>query len=113
MSIVKFELTEQHIKLAQHIELEELLKYIIKVKENNEYFDNDFVEIVGVILFGRPKNFDPLNENPFDWSDEELGEIGNVLLGLPTAIDVILNAKTFKPGIYKTKYHDRNWKHVD
>ena len=28
------------------------------------------------------------------------------------ALEVILNKQTFEPGLYKTRYHNREWKKV-
>ena len=33
-----------------------------------------------------------------------------LLKELPIALEVILNAQTFVPGLYKTRYHNREWK---
>ena len=109
MSVLKFTLTKEHIKLARHIDLEDISSLLLGVTPN---LDN-LIEVAGVILYGRPEKFDPLNEDPFNWTEEQLIETQKLLMEVPTAIDIILNTKSFKPGQYKTKYHDRNWKLID
>jgi len=112
MSVIKFELKEDHLKLLKHLEWQEITEgKVITTKSDGSPFGGfDHYEDMGVILYGMPDEFDPFEGNPFEWSDEQKEEMDKLLSELPTAIDVILNKQTFEPGNYKTRYHDKNWK---
>jgi hypothetical protein len=67
---------------------------------------------MGVILYGRPEDFDPFDGDPFDWTDEQKEEMDKLLSELPLALDIVLNTQSFELGLYKTKFHVREWKKV-
>lgn len=112
MSVIKFELKEDHIKLVKHLEWQELTsdKTIITKADGSPFGGFDHYEDMGVILYGQPEDFDPFDGDPFQWSDEQKEEMDKLLEELPTAIDIILNKQTFEPGNYKTKFHNKDWK---
>lgn len=114
MSIIKFELKEDHIKLLKHLEWNELTdtKSIVSKGENTPFGGFDHYEDMGIILYGRPPEFDPFEGNPFGWTDEQKEEMDTLLTELPLALEVILNTQSFTPGRYKTKFHDRHWKQL-
>jgi hypothetical protein len=115
MSILKFELKKEHIKLLKHLNWSELTdnNAITTITESSSPFGGfDYYEDMGIILYGKPDNFNPFEEDPFEWTDEQKQEMDKLLSELPTAIEVILNAETFQTGHYKTKFHIRNWNKI-
>lgn len=113
MSVLKFELKEEHLKLLKHLEWErDFNGETIITNGENPFGGFDHYEDMGIILYGRPEEFDPFDGNPFDWSDEQKEEMDKLLSELPMALDVVLNAQTFELGEYKTKFHIREWKRV-
>ncbi len=119
MSVIKFELTEQHVKLLKHLRWSlsadnhiiglghDGIEYVPPFGENNIY------EAIDLILNGLPSNFDPFNTEEYTvYSDEQKAEWDKLYSELPTALDVILFNGHFQTGNYKTKYHDRVWKTV-
>tara|TARA_R110002050_G_scaffold131289_2_gene253059 strand:+ start:1043 stop:1396 length:354 start_codon:yes stop_codon:yes gene_type:complete len=114
MSIIKFKLKKEHVLLVKHLEWEELTSNngIVSKGDGSPLGGLDHYEDMGVILYGMPKDFDPFDGNPFDWTEEQKSEM-DVLIGeLPLALEVILKTQTFEPGDYKCRFHIRNWKKV-
>ena len=114
MSVIKFELKEDHIKLLKNLEWEELTSgnHIITKGENTPFGGIERYEDMGTILYGQPEDFDPFDGDPFDWSEEQKIEMDILIKELPIALDVILYTQNFETGLYKTKYHDKNWKKI-
>lgn len=111
MSVIKFELKEDHLKLLKHVEWDrDFNGEVIVTSGENPFGGFDHYEDMGVILYGKPDDFDPFDGNPFLWTDEQKEEMDKLLSELPTAIDVILNTYSFELGTYKTKFHNRQWK---
>ena len=113
MSVLKFELKEEHLKLLKHLEWErEFNGEVIITSGENPFGGFDHYEDMGVILYGRPEDFDPFDGDPFDWTDEQKEEMDKLLSELPLALDIVLNTQSFELGLYKTKFHVREWKKV-
>jgi hypothetical protein len=115
MSVLKFELKEDHLKLLKHVEWERDFNGETIITSNdgdNPFGGIDHYEDMGIILYGKPEEFDPFEGDPFIWSDEQKEEMDKLLSELPMAIEVILNTQSFSIGKYKTKFHDKNWKKI-
>jgi len=111
MSIIKFELKEEHIKLIKHLEWDrDFNGETITTIGNNPFGGFDHYEDMGVILYGKPEGFNPLEDEEYEWSDEKKEEMDKLLSELPLAIEVILYTKSFEVGKFKTRYHNRDWK---
>ena len=114
MSVIKFELKEEHLKLLKHLEWGELsLDSHINTKGDNSPFGGiDYHEDMGIILYGQPDDFDPFEGDPFQWTEEQKSEMDVLISELPRAIEVILYTQSFETGTYRTKYHDKHWKKI-
>lgn len=121
MSVIKFELTEDHIKLVRQLQINQK-----EVKENlfspeisgdNPFGDDIFMDMF-LILYGKPEG-EIENPNPWDensstpWNDEQLEYMIKLLNELSYALDVILYTGDFQVGTYKTKTYVREWKKID
>lgn len=114
MSILKFELKEEHLKLLKHLDWEsDYNGDNIRTTGENPFGGFDYYEDMGIILYGKPDEFDPFEGNPFAWSDEQKEEMDKLLSELPMALEVVLNTQSFTPGRYKTRFHDKNWKKIN
>jgi hypothetical protein len=118
MSVVKFELKEEHVKLLRNLRWSKNDKnLIVNVSEDEEsvpFGEDNIYEAIDLILNGRPENFDPFETHePIEYSDEQKAEWDKLYEELPLALDVILYNQNFDLGQYKTKYHDRNWKKMN
>ena len=105
MSVIKFELKEEHLKLLKHLEWSELSLH-------NEIHTNGENTPFGGILYGQPEEFDPFDGDPFEWSEEQKIEMDELISELPRAVEVVLYTQSFKIGTYRTKYHDKHWKKI-
>jgi hypothetical protein len=113
MSVIKFELKEEHIKLIKHIvfEKESLLSKQIKTPHDSTPWGGiDYYEDMGIILYGKPEDFDPLDGNPFGWSRQQKDEMESLFDEMGLAIEIVLNTQKFEPGYYKKRYHLPDWK---
>ena len=115
MALLKFELKEDHIKLLKHLRWSIASDQLVsRGADKEEYGDSpfggdDLIEDLNTILNGKPDNFDPLNDEGVDISEDEKVRMLELFYELPTALDVILYSASFEPGHYKTKWYDRNW----
>ena len=112
MSVIKFELKEDHLKLVKRLSWQELTegKQITTDGTNSPFGGVDYHEDMGIILYGQPEDFDPFEGDPFIWTDEQKEEMDKLLEELPLAIEVILSTGSFEPGNYKCRFHIREWK---
>ena len=115
MSVLKFELKEEHIKLLKHLrwskDKNNLIVGIDDEEESLPFGENNIYEAIDLILNGRPEDVNPFETEDYtEYSDEQKKEWDQLYTELPIALDVILHNQSFDLGSYKTKYHDRNWK---
>jgi hypothetical protein len=112
MSVIKFELKEEHIKLLKHLSWSELTddKQITTNGDNTPFGGMNHYEDMGIILYGQPEDFNPFDGDPFTWTDEQKVEMDKLLLELPLAIEIILYTQSFETGFYKARFHTREWK---
>jgi len=110
MSVLKFELKESHLNLMKHLSWAEITDGVITTEGETPFGGFDHYDDMSVILYGKPEGFNPLVDEEHKWEESQLLEMDTLLHELPMAIEVVLNAQTFKTGLYKTKYHNRDWK---
>lgn len=119
MAILKFELTDKHVKLLKYLRWSiNKNNFIVGTEDETEdpapFGDNNLYDALNLILNGKPANFDPFNtDQPNEYSDEQKKEWDELYAELPTALDIILFNGNFELGTYKTKYHDRDWKKIN
>lgn len=121
MSLIKFKLTEDHIKLVRQLKInirnnDENIDYII-IDNKEPFGSKDIFDDIFLILYGKPSNGE-LNINPWDkgqkpWTDEQLNYMKKLLIELPYALDIILYTGKFEVGFYKTKSYHRDWKKIN
>lgn len=115
MALLKFELKEDHIKLLKHLRWSIAFDQLVsRGADKEEYGDSpfggdDLIEDLNTILNGKPDNFDPLNDEGFEVSEDEKVRMLEIFYELSTALDIILYTGSFELGHYKTKWYDRNW----
>lgn len=116
MSVVNFELKEEHVKLLKHLRWSLKDNLIVNLGHDGEEYvpvfgEDNIYEAIDIILNGVPEDFDPFNtDEPKKYSEEQKKEWDALYSELPTALDVILYNGHFELGVYKTKWHDRVWK---
>jgi hypothetical protein len=116
MSIIKLELKNEHLKLLKHIKWGEydVETNTLKTSEAESPFGGDnLYEDAGLILYGIPDNFSPLDDSMIEYTDEQKENIDKLMSELPLALEIILNNGTVDLGLYKTKWHDRVWKKLN
>lgn len=118
MSVIKFELKKEHILLLKNLRwgLHEN-KFIVStenIMEDPAPFGTDTVyEGIDLVLNGKPEIFDPMNSTELKiYSSEQITEWDKLISELPTALDIVLYNGHFELGVYKTKYHFRDWKKI-
>ena len=126
MSILKFKLVEEHLKLLKHLKWDDIKSGVIKTKGETPFDGLDYYEDMGIILYGMPKglNYDlgevnlkveeelhvEENTHPFEFSEVQKVEMDDLFNELPMALEIVLNTQSFIPGDYKCKFHIREWK---
>ena len=110
MSILKFELKKEHLELVKYLNWDNLKDGTISTEPSEPFGSNNSYDDMGIILYGKPEDFDPLDGNPFDWTRQQKDEMDKIFNELPIALEIILNTQQFEPGHYKKKYHLPDWK---
>lgn len=118
MSILKFELKEEHVKLLKHLRWSKDKNNIIVGLDGEEdsvpFGENNIYEAIDLILNGRPEDFNALEDDEIiNYSEDQKKNWDNLYRELPIALDIILYTGKFELGSYKTKFHDRNWKKMN
>ena len=114
-----FELKIEHIALITSLSTESnKLALIGCVDTDLSPFSGDsLIEDLGHILIGRELTDEEKNKLTEDGipfkSREDVEWLKQIYSELPTALDVVLNSKTFEPGTYRTRWYERNWKKID
>lgn len=109
MSVIKFELTEQHIAIVQNVDM--VLYFRWRNLIDKVLYEEDLYNEFGLILFGKPDGeFDPLSSVELDWSIDQKVQMDKIFEEFDTAHKIMLQTGTFSAGNYKTRHHDINWK---
>jgi hypothetical protein len=86
---------------------------LISLDESEEpilLMTDNVYEDIDVILNGKPKNFNPLEEEePFKCTPTQKAKWDKLLAELPTALEIVLSCQTFTAGKYKANFATRNW----
>ena len=124
MSVISFELKKEHILLLKHVNWSILPDSNLIVSANNRtevfpygvedvspFGGDDVYDDIYTILYGKPKDFNPLEDfEKSIYTEEEKSYFHQLLLDLPKALSVILYTGAFEVGQYKTKYRIKEWK---
>ena len=115
MSVLTFELSENHVKLLKQlrwsINKDNLIVNVSDDEDSVIFGENNLYDAIDLILNGKPENINALtHEDIIEYSDEQKAEWDKIYSELPMALDIILYNGHFELGSYKTKFHDRNWK---
>jgi hypothetical protein len=117
MSTLIFELKKEHVKLIRDLRWSLDKKNIISAVADDgdeiapPFGSSNIYEAIDLILNGKTIDVDPLtHDEETIYSDEQKAEWDKLYKELPTALDLILFNGHFELGVYKTKWHLRNWK---
>jgi hypothetical protein len=114
MSVLTFKLTEKHIIVLRKIGIninffEDKVSFLSQ--NNDETVEPDIYEELDLILYGKTEDSSEFDDDVIQrYGPLKVAEFETMLRELPTALDIILYTGKFEPGIYKTKYHVRDWK---
>lgn len=112
MAKIKFELTEDHIKLMNHLsfDIHDDGGLYVPTENGTPYGGFSLIEDCGLILYGKPEeSFDPISPYGPQYSEEQKEYIKKIYNELPYAIEIVLTLKTFKIGKYKRSWNQLNW----
>jgi hypothetical protein len=116
MSVLKFEIKNEHLLLLKHLRWSVNKDNVICAvnDEGDEiappFGEDSLYEAIDLILNGKPINFDPFNtEETFTYSDEQKAEWDKLYKELPLCLSIILQRQSFELGDFKSKWHDINW----
>lgn len=113
MSVTKFELKEEHVKLLTKIQWNLQHGTTLLVSEFNDVESQVLVNIyeeVDLILNGRLNTQDSLGIDFEDYTTEQKAEWDKLLSELPIALDIILYTGKTELGLYNTKFNVRAWR---
>jgi len=117
MSIIKFNLTKEHIALIKAIDWKTIAFPHLKQEVNtNTPFTNgeSITQDIGLILFGkRYDEITPEHKEDVKYSQEEITHMKKLYEELPLALSICLYCNDFEPGEYKTKSYLREWTKIN
>jgi hypothetical protein len=115
MSVLLFELKEEHVKLLKQLRWcmkDDIVSGI--ANDGDElappFGENNIYDAIDLILNGQSDEFDPLNDEIKEYPEEQKKEWDKLYSELPLALDLVLHNGHFETGLYKTKWHFRDWK---
>lgn len=113
MSLIKQEVTEDHIKLARQLIFTNVDNVFFAADDQLSPFGgDDRLRDIEVILEGVPEGgIDPFADVP-EMSEEKKEYYEKLYSELPTVLEIILGLATFETGHYKRRFHIRrgSWK---
>ena len=125
MSLIKFELKEDHLKLLKNLQWSQTeTNHLLSISsvDNDDaeeviltpFGGDDLMQDIGDIIYGQPEDFDPFDEDNSEfgkvkYTDEQVTYMTELFNGVTTALDICLYTQSFVAGHYKRKYHDRHW----
>jgi hypothetical protein len=119
MSTLLFELKDEHIALLKNLGWSLNKENIIVGVANDgdelapPFGENNIYEAMDLILNGRPDDFDPFKVEEFtEYSQEQKDVWDKLYSDLTTALEIILKTGKFETGIYKSRFHLRDWRKI-
>jgi len=123
MSLIKFEIKEDHLKLLKNLQWSQTeTNHLLSISsvDNDDaeeviltpFGGDDLIQDIGDIIYGQPEDFDPFDDDNFGkvrYDDEKVAYMTELFNGVTTALDICLYTQSFVAGHYKRKYHDRHW----
>ena len=117
MSLILFELKQEHVKLLKNLRWSVNDKNLIVNTEEGDsdnipvpFNENSIYDAIDVILNGRPEVFDPLNTEDIKvYTPEEKKVMDDLYKQLPIALEIIMYNGHFELGPYMCRFHDRQW----
>jgi hypothetical protein len=120
MSVIIFELKQEHLTLLEHLNFSVNKDNIIQgVKDEIDniappFGANSIYEAFDLIFNGKPDGVDPFTtETEIQYSEEQKAEWDALYRELPTAIEIILKTKSFTLGKYKCFSYNNIWKLIN
>lgn len=125
MSLVKFEVKDDHLKLLKFLQWSQTdTDHLVSINNNDSddaeevvltpFGGDDIMEDIGVIIYGQPE--EPVNHFDEDtefgksnWGEEKEAYMRELFDGLSTALSIVLSRQAFETGHYKRKFHDVVW----
>ena len=117
MSILTIEITDKHLKLLKYLKINtdknNIVLSVEPIDDDIPITNDDKYSYIDLVLNGVPKDYDPLtSDKPIEYSDEQKSEWDKLYSELPLCLEVLLYNGNFETGIFKTKYHVKDWKKI-
>jgi hypothetical protein len=120
MSVIKFELKQEHLTLLENLSFSVNKNNIIQgVKDEIDniappFGANSIYEAIDLIFNGKPEGIDPFTtETEIEYTEEQKAEWDSLYRELPTAMEIILSTKSFTLGKYKCISYKKDWKLIN
>lgn len=110
MSVIKFELTKEHLDLIRCLTFTYSNNKIAFATHGNSPFGGDDLYVdMDLILNGdhSGKKYDAEFNRVFDEKIEKYFD--ELYQALPSALEIIMGLQTFEPGVYKKKHYENGF----
>jgi hypothetical protein len=111
MSVEKFTLTEDHIKLIRQFNITDY-KGKPSIDEKRLFGNEDVYSDIDLILNGKTRDINHdtgLVDDDDKYSQEQIDAWDKLLSELTTALDIVLFMGSFEPGNFAKRTYERNW----
>lgn len=125
MSLVKFEVKEDHLKLMRFLQWSKTdTNHILSINDLDRddvedvvltpFGGDDLIQDIGDILYGVPEGeIDFMDEETgfgkATYTEEQIAYMTELFNGLHVALNICLYRQAFECGHFKRKYHDFHW----
>ena len=111
MSVFKFELTEDHIKLVKQLKINQEIDEDAIIDKKSPFGGDSVYDDISLILFGKVNEVN-LNDVGKTYNEEEKAKFNKLAEEVITALDIILYIGSFTTGTYVTRTYERDWKKI-
>lgn len=118
MSIIKIEVTEDHLKLLNQLTFKVKDNHITSEfdydgdKKESAFGHNNLYYEIDLILNGMPENVNFLDTEERVFSEEEKKAMDELWGGMDKVLEIVCRYGEVKVGLYKRKYHELVWKYI-
>lgn len=117
MSVLRFEVKEEHLKLVKqlkwHMNGDNIIQTCVKDEDGvspSPFGGDDLIEDLGTIIYGKTDDFDPFEDEKILYDDDQIKELTQLYEDLPTVLAIVMETGKFEAGKYRCRFHVGDWK---
>lgn len=114
MSVDRFRVTEEHIKLIRNINIKKESKYP-EIDVEQLFGGDNLYDDINLILYGKTSDIKPddgFSDAIIGYDQDKIELFDKLISELNTALNIVLYCGSFEPGDYIKRHGDINWMRI-